>query len=395
VLKNDVVTLGNSINTNNEEMVNWIDNISQVAARSLTKAIGVVAGTKAVFDELWKFIRNRIERIVKIFKLDELWGALAETNRRLIDFILKNLSDGEEGLIKFQKIFVETSQAAAFEAWSKMQEIFNANPLEFTPKAILPDKPSTPGEGFAEFSIAQLQRMLANENLAGKERERIWKEVNERIKAGNVGMWESFTAGAMDAVEQFGNSAQQMMDLGRKMTDSLTDNLGDAFYDMVTGVKSFKEAFSDMARSFGQEVLRMITRLIALRTVQATLNYLFPGAGTGAALLTGENGGIFPGGLTPIPAFANGGTVRQPTIGLIGEGRYNEAVVPLPDGRSIPVNMQGNAGGGDTYQITINAVDAKSFAELIDRNPESIVGAISSSIRNRGTVFNDIRRFAR
>jgi hypothetical protein len=50
------------------------------------------------------------------------------------------------------------------------------------------------------------------------------------------------------------------------------------------------------------------------------------------------NGGIARGGFR---AFANGGTVNGPTLGLVGEGKYNEAIVPLPDGKSIPVQLGG------------------------------------------------------
>ena len=46
-------------------------------------------------------------------------------------------------------------------------------------------------------------------------------------------------------------------------------------------------------------------------------------------------------GQLAVPGFANGGVVNGPTLGLVGEGRYNEAIVPLPDGRSIPVKMAG------------------------------------------------------
>jgi hypothetical protein len=53
------------------------------------------------------------------------------------------------------------------------------------------------------------------------------------------------------------------------------------------------------------------------------------------------NGGVAMGGIGPIKPFANGGTVSGPTLGLIGEGKYNEAIVPLPDGKSIPVQMRG------------------------------------------------------
>ena len=52
------------------------------------------------------------------------------------------------------------------------------------------------------------------------------------------------------------------------------------------------------------------------------------------------NGAVWKGGFQ---AFANGGLVQGPTLGLVGEGKYNEAIVPLPDGRSIPVQMQGDS----------------------------------------------------
>ena len=60
------------------------------------------------------------------------------------------------------------------------------------------------------------------------------------------------------------------------------------------------------------------------------------------------NGGVARGGFR---AFANGGVVGGPTLGLMGEGKYNEAVVPLPDGKSIPVQLGGRSardlmGGG-------------------------------------------------
>jgi hypothetical protein len=56
------------------------------------------------------------------------------------------------------------------------------------------------------------------------------------------------------------------------------------------------------------------------------------------------NGAVWSGGFR---AFANGGMVTGPTLGLIGEGRYNEAIVPLPDGKSIPVQMRGQQSSRD------------------------------------------------
>lgn len=62
-------------------------------------------------------------------------------------------------------------------------------------------------------------------------------------------------------------------------------------------------------------------------------------AASGPLASVGSIGGLSSG--FSIPGFANGAIVNGPTLGLVGEGKYNEAIVPLPDGRSIPVKMAG------------------------------------------------------
>jgi hypothetical protein len=68
-------------------------------------------------------------------------------------------------------------------------------------------------------------------------------------------------------------------------------------------------------------------------------------------LLPMANGGVLSGGFR---AFANGGIVKGPTLGLVGEGRYNEAVIPLPDGKSVPVDLGGAMGNQITSNIVVN-----------------------------------------
>ena len=86
---------------------------------------------------------------------------------------------------------------------------------------------------------------------------------------------------------------------------------------------------------------------------------LFGGAGGAGGIMSFfgfANGGIAKGGFRSA-AYASGGIARKPTVGLIGEGKFDEAVVPLPDGKSIPVSMPG--GGMQQNNVTVNvAVDS-------------------------------------
>jgi phage-related minor tail protein len=75
------------------------------------------------------------------------------------------------------------------------------------------------------------------------------------------------------------------------------------------------------------------------------------------AWVTSANGNVLKGGFK---AFAKGGIVNKPTMGLIGEGKYNEAVVPLPDGRSIPVSGAMSGDNNITVNVTIDSEGTSS-----------------------------------
>lgn len=69
------------------------------------------------------------------------------------------------------------------------------------------------------------------------------------------------------------------------------------------------------------------------------------------------NGGVMNEfGSVPLRRYAKGGVASSPQLALFGEGSGAEAYVPLPDGRSIPVTVEGsaNAGGSTVNNVSIN-----------------------------------------
>lgn len=74
------------------------------------------------------------------------------------------------------------------------------------------------------------------------------------------------------------------------------------------------------------------------------------------------NGGIFgKEGVVPLRAYQKGGIATSPQLAMFGEGSMNEAYVPLPDGRTIPVTLSaesarkstGNAVSPVSIQINV------------------------------------------
>ncbi|HFI6327595.1 TPA: tape measure protein [Escherichia coli] len=84
------------------------------------------------------------------------------------------------------------------------------------------------------------------------------------------------------------------------------------------------------------------------------------------------NGGIFgKDGVIPLRAYQKGGIANSPQLALFGEGDMNEAYVPLPDGRTIPVTLStdGMSGGGNVLSpvsIEINVHSDGSTTESGD-----------------------------
>ncbi|HDQ0571888.1 TPA: tape measure protein [Escherichia coli] len=85
------------------------------------------------------------------------------------------------------------------------------------------------------------------------------------------------------------------------------------------------------------------------------------------------NGGIFgKDGVIPLRAYQKGGIANSPQLALFGEGDMNEAYVPLPDGRTIPVTLStdGMSGGGNVLSpvsIEINVHSDGSTTESGDK----------------------------
>ena len=92
------------------------------------------------------------------------------------------------------------------------------------------------------------------------------------------------------------------------------------------------------------------------------------GGGTGSSqVLMGGPGMAGPhvsmmGGRTVGFQFADGGIASGPSSGYPATLHGTEAIVPLPNGRSIPVETKGG-GGNVTNNYYIAALDVQSFEE--------------------------------
>lgn len=112
------------------------------------------------------------------------------------------------------------------------------------------------------------------------------------------------------------------------------------------------------------------------------LGGIFGGGAGGIGGLVGGFFGLARGGVMP-RGYASGGIVKEPTF-LVGEGRHNEAVVPLPDGRSIPVSLPAGSAGVNNVTVNVsvdNQGNGTSQTQMDDQQAGRLGKVISAAVQ--------------
>lgn len=167
--------------------------------------------------------------------------------------------------------------------------------------------------------------------------------------------------------------ADQYMDVNKQMENAAMGGalaLEDSLVDIATGAKSAREAFADFASSVAEQLMRAAIQMAIIGPLMRGMGMGFGGVGFAeGGIMTSSGprslpkyakGGIMSSfGDVPLKTYSKGGIANSPQMAIFGEGKMPEAYVPLPDGRRIPVKMEGDGGargGGGGGISVINQV---------------------------------------
>lgn len=202
--------------------------------------------------------------------------------------------------------------------------------------------------------------------------------LNEKMQAGLITMKEynnellkmetkfsatsPFKTGITNYMESVGTLAENIAKGVEKTFGALEEGL-------VQFVKTGKINFRDFANAVIDEIIRIQVRM----ALAGLISSIIGGATTATAGATGGStsssfgnnynldmpaapsfatGGVMTSsGAMPLHSYASGGIARSPQMALFGEGRMPEAYVPLPNGKSIPVEM---SGGSNSVTVMVN-----------------------------------------
>jgi hypothetical protein len=351
--------------------------------------------------EVEKTNKDNLSASDKALKLKDL--EINKTNALTIAEDKRNLAIGaaRQKIIKpiIDEIDKETlgiqRQALQMEALKEGRlELTSAQEAELAVKERYADL-ATDERGIAQGELDLLTQIVAQrlENVKLLEKQTALTSAQRGLETIGAGLQAGFTGSAAgvfeQAMEQYGDrdyatqlanvetAAMQLRSVFEGLqgaiqgvSSAFANVLTEGVAGMISGTATAKEVFAGFLQSVGQALSQAASQMIATyiaigiaklfaglggggggadmsktgiseTTLAPMRQYSMEGPLTGAAGFAGyANGGIAPGGFR---AFANGGVVSGPTLGLVGEGKYNEAVVPLPDGKSIPVQLGGRS----------------------------------------------------
>jgi hypothetical protein len=202
------------------------------------------------------------------------------------------------------------------------------------------------------------------------------------------------TSGATNATEEAPTGTATVLDVPKSEGGEAKSN---------KGLKDVKKATDDAANATSENTLSLgeataglaalgglmgensaITKILQVATLANTIATI---ANTASKALPFANGGVI-GTSGPI-GLANGGIATRRQLYEIGEGRKNEAVVPLPNNREIPVVMTGNQEPTVINNYDFSNADPSTERRLraeMDMKAKETFGKVFTEI-DRGGVY--------
>jgi hypothetical protein len=205
---------------------------------------------------------------------------------------------------------------------------------------------------------------------------------------------------AIENLQQF-NSELAISELKLSMVEGLSTSIGtnlmdgfaNAFVEVAKGTTTFAAAFKNMAIQILAEIATMTMRMLILNTLFPGGGSVNPMEGIDTSLFTtkfdpfgghynpkGRSGGIMssPG----YRSYARGGIAMGPDSGYAATLHGTEAVVPLGNSRSIPVELKGAGGGTNNITVNVNGAtegsgqnpqQAKALGDMIQASTMEII----------------------
>ena len=234
----------------------------------------------------------------------------------------------------------------------------------------------------------------AQQNAITETRKRLL-ELNEALKEQVGTLNEGLAEGFRRYIDQLDTSFQQGVKLAQQTAQAMEQAFSDFFFDAFQGKL---KSLGDYLKSFLTSVQRAMAQALGQQvsgSIISGISSLFGGGGShlvaSSSQVAAVNSNPFimhSGGY--IPRFHFGGLSSDDVPAILQQGEY---VVSRRGVAALDAINQGRVSTVDSGKqevhnyYYINAVDAKSFADMVERNPGAITKILHEDQRRGGSLW--------
>lgn len=343
---------------------------------------------KAAKEQIKLDAENADRVLARIEKQKEAARELAEVYERADREYLSGLSwENSQGLLSNSDYFDILSQRVE-ELGLKVKDAFNMTDAE---KALFSDWQSAGTQEFSDSLETLRKRYESGAIGAGQYKAQIeaLKEQFAELPLA-VKLADEQLANVESRYLSAGQQAGVVWEDARESLMNFPTGIGSAFESAIRGTESLSDAMLGLLQDIGAVVAKALI-----------MRALF-GGGDGGGLLGGIFGAMHEGG--PVGAFS-GVRAVDPSV-FANAPRYHSGGVAGLQPNEVPAILEAGevvipkdahrrggteAAAGDTYNITIQAVDAQSFAKLLERGKGTLENLIVNGIQRGGSLRSAIK----
>jgi tape measure domain-containing protein len=190
---------------------------------------------------------------------------------------------------------------------------------------------------FYEYIQALAEKHARNMETPMQKLARDWKDVTGQMRDASTG-WANQT---VDSIIQMAKTGK--FEVGQMVESILTD---------IARIQLQRSLASPLSNLL-DKALPMLVNIAGGGKLGAPVDASYGLAQDDIDGPRFANGGIMSRfGSMALSRYARGGIANSPQLAMFGEGSTPEAYVPLPDGRAIPVKMEGGMGA-----VTVNVIN--------------------------------------
>ena len=203
---------------------------------------------------------------------------------------------------------------------------------------------------------------------------------------------DAFNLAKLSTLPTLGSQVKASWEDARQSIASAPSAIGDAFVSAIRGSESLSEAMLGLLQDIGAVIAKalIMRALFGADGTSGPLSFLFGNLHNGG--IAGAGG---YSGYSALPASSFNGALKMHGGGVAGRLASDEIPVILQRGEAVlskdTPKMSSAAAGGDSYNITIQAIDTQSIIQMFQQNRGTLEGIIVNGLQRGGALRTAVK----